>query len=219
MKKPYDIAGMRFGRLTAVRIDESHEGKRIHWICKCDCGKEKSVRASHMKSGMCRSCGCLSHDRGGKSLDLQPPSVKPLYRVWRGMIDRCRNPNAPNYCYYGEKGITVCDRWKSFDEFAKDMGERPDGTTLDRIDSNGNYCPENCRWATATEQSRNRSWARNLTIYGLTMSVSAWSEISGIPSTTIIGRLDKGVPEKLAVFTPSIKKGRGSANWGKKNAV
>jgi hypothetical protein len=107
----------------------------------------------------------------------------------------------------------------SFDLFAEDMGPRPAGTTLDRKESKGDYCPDNCRWATHTEQNRNRSWVRNLTIYGLTMSVSAWSEISGIPASTIITRLDKGMAEKLAVFTPSIKKGRGSANWGKKNAV
>ena len=126
----------------------------------------------------------------------------PLYRTWEKMRERCNNPNSISYARYGGKGVKVCARWDEFLHFIEDMGERPDGHTLDRINGDEDYCPENCRWATHKEQAANRKQAvtaRLITAYGKTMTLSEWSRHTGVPISTIFNRLNRGWPDERAV--------------------
>ncbi len=154
-------SGMRFGRLTLLSdIGRSDDGS-VLWRCRCDCGTEKVVKAYRLRNGNTRSCGCLqaesrtiSNTKHGHSVSNETRST--TYNSWASMLNRCRNKNYHRYKDYGGRGISVCDRWNKFDAFLSDMGERPLGTTLDRLNNDGNYEPGNCRWATQHEQQNNR---------------------------------------------------------------
>lgn len=152
-----DITGQRFGRLVAISLHnraQRNPKQQTHWLCRCDCGNEVAVSAGHLATGHTRSCGCLKADgRHGQSLRGWSSGA---YNSWHSMIQRCTNPNATGYCWYGEKGITVCDRWLDFANFFADMGSRPDGWTIERIDRHGNYEPSNCKWIPNSEQPKNQ---------------------------------------------------------------
>jgi hypothetical protein len=149
--------GDRFGRLTAIE-DRCPDVARVK--CRCDCGTEASPLVKNLARGRTQSCGCLRTGAGNPNWK-GAPRQHPLYRTWLGMKERCSNPNHSHWNYYGGRGITVCDRWRDdFWAFAADMGHRPDGTSLDRVDNDGPYSPDNCRWATAAEQSANRRTSR-----------------------------------------------------------
>jgi hypothetical protein len=146
-----DISGRRYGRWIVVErsFDVVRPGNGPRWLCRCDCGTERAVYAHALHAGS-KSCGCSKRDNAGNAA-----RNNPAFQSWATMVQRCRNPRNTNFPNYGGRGITVCDRWRTFAGFIGDMGPRPDGTSLDRIDVNGNYEPGNCRWATAKEQTRN----------------------------------------------------------------
>lgn len=122
------------------------------------------------------------------------------YKRWEAMKQRCTNPNDQGWHRYGGRGIRVCDRWlNSFQAFLADMGPPPPGTTLDRIDNSGHYCPENCRWATPTEQARNRRTSRVVVAAGQSKTLAEWAQLTGLPTSTIQNRLNRGVPPELAL--------------------
>lgn len=144
-----DIAGQQFGQLTAV-APHHRTSRGWHWLVRCDCGTEKVYKLTKLTEGRIKTCGC---SQKLKSKYRQ----KPGYSSWSGMIHRCYSPHNPGYKHYGGRGITVCKRWReSFLAFLADMGARPPGYSLDRINPDGNYEPNNCRWATFQQQTQNR---------------------------------------------------------------
>jgi hypothetical protein len=150
-----ELSGQKFGRLTVM----AYVGSSL-WRCRCECGVIKSAPANSLTSGRTRSCGCLHREAAritGSTIGVTHGETgTPTYTCWAAMIRRCYNPNAVQYRHYGGRGIKVCTRWKSYVNFRDDMGRKPDGLSLDRIDVDGDYCQENCRWATALMQTRNR---------------------------------------------------------------
>lgn len=138
--------GDRYGRWMVIAIES-----RSHALCRCDCGAESLVQRSNMYAGKSTSCGCGPRGRAA----THGKSHTPTWRAWASTRNRCENPNNQDFKYYGGRGIRVCERWQSFESFIADMGDRPPGHTLDRIDPNGHYEPGNCRWATRAQQSRN----------------------------------------------------------------
>lgn len=155
---------MRFNKLLIVGLSERKDSVK----CRCDCGKECDKILANMKRNTAKSCGCLSGEQHRKTTN---PYWAPTYKSWSHMKGRCRNTNEKFFHNYGGRGIKVCDRWlKSFEAFISDMGRRPKGCTLDRIDNNGMYCPENCRWATKLEQDNNRRRTVKVSVNGNIMS-------------------------------------------------
>lgn len=151
-RKIIDLTGKKFGKLTVIRLSERKNG-RITWLCECDCGNEKVIRADDLRTGNSKTCGCSYAVHGHNTRR----GATSEYRSWNKMIQRCYNKKNRMYKFYGAKGVKVCDEWHEFKNFINDMGEKPTTDhSIDRIDVNGNYEPSNCKWSTRLEQDRNK---------------------------------------------------------------
>lgn len=179
-----DLTGQRFGNLTAMQIDSVQNGY-AYWFCRCDCGNIKLVRGTRLTEGHVTSCGC----RKGNIKHRE--SKTRLYHIWSGMRERCGNPNHPQYESYGARGIQVCPEWNDWETFrnwALENGYTKD-LSIDRIDNDKGYSPDNCRWATATAQANNTRRTHLVTYNGETHSVSEWARILNIKQSTLSNRL------------------------------
>lgn len=197
-----DISGKRFGRLVAQhRVGNETDGSR--WLFLCDCGDTKVIRSKDVRRGATSSCGCISSEnttaRNTKHGHARRGQCSPELITWVGMISRCEHRNNTAYANYGGRGIAVCDRWReSFANFLEDMGKRPAGMSIDRIDNDAGYSPENCRWATATEQARNKRTTLMLEHNGQTLPLATWAERSGINYGVLARRISLGwTPERV----------------------
>lgn len=190
-----DLTGKRFGKLTVLAKSPERRGRSFTWICQCDCGRiTHPIVTNRLLHGRTRSCGCLRGDFN-KGRATHGLSRSPLYRTWRNMKNRCLNTWAERYKHYGGRGITVCDEWlhnfEAFYDWAIANGYA-DGLSLDRIDVNGNYCPENCRWADETIQANNKSNNLMVEINGEIKTFAEWSRITGIRYDTLCKRYRRG---------------------------
>lgn len=207
--------GDRYGRLTVVCESEPYKApcgeSYRRFTCRCDCGETSCVRLDSLRNGVTQSCGCLKNDHivtVGHSNATHGMDGTPTHKAWLSMRQRCLNPRHPYYEYYGGRGIRICPQWlDSFRSFLDDMGVRPDGKTLDRIDNNGNYEPTNCRWATQSEQNRNMRRTRRLTFNNETLCLSEWARRTGISRCAITSRLLAGlsIEDTLTIPAGSIR--------------
>ena len=214
MPRHEDLSGSRFFRLTVIRPD-GRLHNRPAFLCRCDCGNYVRTIAGELRSGRVQSCGCLHRERAraclSKMKTTHGESNTRLYAVWCAMRRRCTDRNCKEYRLYGGRGIAVCAEWaESFEPFRDwalangyDKAAPRGECTIDRIDVNGNYCPENCRIATQTEQCNNRQRNHILEIHGESKTIAEWSRISGISARTIYDRLYSGWTPERAVFAPT----------------
>ena len=193
----------RAGKPFSVR---GKSGSALHAVFQCECGQKSVFNCHKVKTGHTRSCGCFRNEKAAQRWAKNVYGIKhggchtEAYKSWEKMKARCENKSQYGYESYGGRGIVVCDRWQSFALFFEDMGERPAGMSIDRIDVNGNYEPGNCKWSTVKEQSRNKRNNRNLVINNESRTVVEWAEIAGIRDSIIRRRLARGWSHQEAVF-------------------
>jgi hypothetical protein len=208
-----DLTGHVFGRLTVVSF--SHKDKSGHscWHCKCECGKEIIVSFGQLKQGITRSCGCLRREmasiNNSKHGDSHGGKQSRLYRIWMGMRSRCNNPHSKDFYLYGKRGIAVCESWDAYENFrdwALSKGYN-NKLSIDRVDSNLGYSPDNCRWVNNLIQANNKRNNLLITAFGETRTISDWGRVLGIRATTIRLRFHKGYSPEEALSVVNRKTG------------
>lgn len=212
-----DLTGQRFTRLV-VLSRQGTKNNQAKWLCQCDCGQQKEVSGNHLRSEFVRSCGCLLQETSAARFRSHGKTKTRVYRAWKAMRQRCSNPaNEKNWKDYGGRGIRVCERWQSFENFYADMGDPPEGTSLDRIDFNGNYEPSNCRWATDMEQARNKRNNVLITYRGETRSLIEWSEHLDLNYRNLVTRLTTHKWSVERTLETPTRKSRDTRKDGKAN--
>jgi hypothetical protein len=207
--RQHDQTGRRYGRLVVTGEAQVRRHGRPTWECLCDCGTTRTAEAEELRTGHVQSCGCLALETRGANNRTHGQSKTDLWKLWVSMRQRCENPANPSYARYGALGVKVCTRWQEFLNFLEDMGERPTAShSIDRKDPHGDYCPENCRWATPTEQANNRRKTVLWECDGLRLSVAQWAARTGMKQATLRRRLKAGWPIKAALTMPVEPSGR-----------
>lgn len=204
MKKFLDLKNQRFGRLVARERCGSNSQRCALWICDCDCGNECIVSSHNLRTLHTQSCGCLQRENTSVANTTHGKRHSKLYGVWNSMIGRCKRESSSAYKDYGGRGISVCEDWMDFQIFynwAIENGYR-EGLSIDRIDVNGNYCPENCRWTTKIVQANNKRNNEVIEYNGIQHTASEWSRILGIKHCTLRKRLREGWSIEKAFSTP-----------------
>jgi len=193
MNKVADITGQRFGRLEVLSRQTSDRKGQSAWLCQCDCGNKCIIQGVNLRSERTKSCGCLQKEITAQRNKIistsHGMSNTKIYNTWAGMLKRCRNKKHPAYKYYGARGIAVCDRWLKIENFYKDMGDPPKGLTLERIDNDREYSPDNCKWATYKEQANNKSSNVIIKYKDQKFTISQWAKELGIDYATLRCRL------------------------------
>lgn len=201
-----DLTGKIFDRLKVLCF--SHKGNHgdFYWTCECECGNEITVRGCTLGKSA-KSCGCLRKEVTSKQFKTHGLSKSPEYKIWAGMKARCYNPNVRSYSDYGDRGIKVCEHWKnSFENFLKDMGKRPSKShTIERINNDKDYSPENCKWINSSEQATNRRSNIKLTYNDLTLTIAEWSRKLGIKCGTLEYRYHRGWTTEEILSTNLLK--------------
>lgn len=202
-----DLSGKRFGKLTAIEVYKKNKNGESIWKCQCDCGNFSNVVCSSLKNGHTTSCGCYK-----KVCCITHNETKTrLHRIWSGIKARCQNKNLPKYNNWGGRGIKMCKEWadsyEKFRDWALSSGYK-ENLTIDRIDNNKWYSPDNCRWATTKQQSNNRRTNHIITFNGQTHTISEWSEIIGVKSSTIQRRITANMPIEKILFIGDMRYGK-----------
>lgn len=199
-----DLTDRVFGRWHVISFSHTTNIGHAYWNCVCECGTHRAVSGTSLIRGSSKSCGCFNRERAIECSTKHGKCHTPEYRVWKKLLRRCYEQNDKSYHNYGGRGIAVCDQWRnSFESFINDMGTRPSKNhSIDRIDNDGNYEPNNCRWATPKQQSRNRRVNIMLTCHGKTMCISDWSREVGITIGAIKWRLKQGWSIERALTEP-----------------
>lgn len=206
-RRPIEV-GERFGRLVVISLSRDAIKKgRLH-ECRCDCGGTTNSLEYNLLRGLSKSCGCARREKCSRRMTKHGMHGTRAYQSWYALIKRCENRNVVQWDNYGGRGITVCDRWRaSFQDFYNDMGDPPVGMSIDRIDNDGNYCKENCRWATRVTQRRNRSDIRIIEYDGESMCLTDWAKRLGINYVTLFNRLKTGWSVEKA-FTKEVRQSK-----------
>ena len=210
MGKITEMPGCHFGRLTVVSISEAREDrktKHTFWRCLCSCGKTVDVDGTKLRNGHTKSCGCYKLDAISTAQTVHGESHQtPEYQTWCSIRQRCFNKNSADYPDYGGRGITVCLRWSNYENFLEDMGRRPQGCSINRIDNDGDYTPQNCEWSDKYQQARNRRSNKYIVYLGMRMTATEAAKRAGIKKGTLLRRIRVGALDLFAVVKP----------WGRK---
>jgi len=199
-----DLSGKRFGRLLVLQPWGLDKFGKMHWLCRCDCGSACTPSGNVLQRGDTKSCGCLHRESAHTRFFKHGEKRTQLYYVWSTAKGRCSNPKDPNYARYGGRGIRMCKAWRdSFLQFKKDMGPRPPGLSLDRIDNDGPYSKKNCRWITHLEQMRNQRKTKRFSHEGYNLTLGEWAERVGIAESCLYYRVNEAKwPITRALTTP-----------------
>ena len=199
----HNLEGKRFGKLLAVRPTQERRRSSIMWECVCDCGVTKNAPSHDLVRGNIVSCGCHGRSILGNITRTHGKSLTPEHIIWKLMRQRCANPNTERFNRYGGRGIKVCSRWDDFAAFLSDMGPRPSPEhSIERINTNGDYEPKNCRWATRIEQANNTCANRIIIHHGETKTLTQWARSVGLKEGTLRYRLKRGWDVDKSLTTP-----------------
>lgn len=206
MPKFIDLINRQFGKLTVIsKADIKTLNRGVVWLCHCECGnKEFYTRTSYLINDLTVSCGCYRRKRTEFSDIIKK---KLLYERWKSIKKRCLNENSQSYHLYGGRGIKICDRWKeSFEAFVADMGEPPEGHEIDRINNNGNYEPNNCRWVLGKINQNNRRNNHRIAVNGIELNIGQWAYIFGIHKATFSARIKRCIVPEEQYISDLIKR-------------
>lgn len=208
-RQSVDLRGNKYGRLTVLDEAERSQSGNIRWLCQCECGKTAIVHGSSLRSGRTKSCGCYQREQTGNATRIHGETRSRLHIEWSSMRSRCNNQKNKRYDRYGGRGITVCPEWDhsyvAFRDWAIANGYR-DNLTIDRIDNDGNYEPQNCRWTTQKEQQNNKSTTVKIEYHGETLSIKGLAEKYDIDYHCLYARLQRGWSIEQALTKPSRKR-------------
>lgn len=205
---PDVVVGQRFSRWTVIG-ESFMRGKYRYVRCQCECGVTKDVAVRSIAKRLSQSCGCLIGEVAAQTSFKHGGKGTGTYHVWKHMRQRCQNPKCKDYPNYGGRGIAICQRWNSFELFLQDMGPRPAGSTIERVDNEGGYCPENCIWQPREKQNQNKRSNRVLDHKGESHTLAEWGRITKIPARTIQRRLFLGWSVARALSEPIHYRGQG----------